>query len=137
MEKRRLPIQRLNKDLFLQLMSYISYPEISVFLEANYFSDRAIHMLKSREYSIRKKYIKYNDDDIDYGTWEDHTLDGEYHNENGPARIYTNVNYKQELWYIYGKLYNHNGAATISTYSDGHVKICYTPTDTQKKWLDL
>jgi antitoxin component YwqK of YwqJK toxin-antitoxin module len=58
------------------------------------------------------------------GKYQSWRVNGEYHNENGPAYInyYENGKIRYQLWYINGNLHNENGPANIWYYKNGKIK---------------
>ncbi len=57
--------------------------------------------------------------------YEKYLVNGEFHNENGPAFIeyYENGNIYCEHYYINNKLHNENGPAIIKYYNNGNIHI--------------
>jgi antitoxin component YwqK of YwqJK toxin-antitoxin module len=62
----------------------------------------------------------YPNGNVAYQEW---LLDGQWHNEEGPARVsyYENGNLWRQVWYLNGRIHNKEGPARIGYYEDGKV----------------
>jgi len=75
--------------------------------------------------------------------WEWWKLNGKWHNEEGPARIYyrENGSVKWKEWYLNGKFHNEEGPALIWYRKNGSVKWEKWRLDgveySEEEWRDL